>query len=267
MKVKRLWNRINGQIFVWAGEEPLEVKYSGFRFKVPPRNQTAKLGPGSIYTFESVRDSKDELIPGTLWVTDVVKESPNGARHRVFDVTACCEYLQEQKERLFETGFNIVSDVSDVPAAMEELIPLYENSQDRKAQGILSAELERQKKYEENGRTAPEPDNPDRVAWAMKHLARRKKSIKPAVSAEDITAVLEGRFQGDVEEMEAKAPPAFKAPAPANGKELFRECEEWGVRLSKREVEALLTGEEEQIAFVVAKLQAKKEEAAPAAPA
>lgn len=267
MKVKRLWNRINGQIFVWAGEEPLEIKYSGFRFKIPPRTETAKPGPGSIYTFESVRDGKENMLPGTCWVTDLVKTSDAGGRHRVFDVTACCEYLQEQKPQLFDKGFAIVSDINDVAPAMQELIPMFDLSQDRKAQAILASELDRQKKYEEDGKIAPEPDSPDRVAWAMKHLARRKKSIRPTHSADDITAVLEGRFEGDVAEMPTPPPAEAFAEEAVDGKGLYRECEEWGVRLTKRELEALVTGDEEQISFISAKLAAKKEEATPATPA
>ena len=262
MKVKRLWNRVNGQIFVWAGEEPKEIKYSGFRFKLPPRTETAKIGPGSIYRFESVRDSKDELIPGTAWVTDVVASSDSGGRHRIFDVSACCEFLQESKSKLFEEGFAIVSDVNDVKAAMEELRPLYDKSQDLRAQGILGAELDRQKKWKEKGQMVPEPDNPERVEWAMKHMARRRKSMRPAHGMDNIQAVLEGRFDDVVPEngnsQPGPSPVAFDAE-PLDGRELFRECGEWGVRLSKREVEALLDGDGEQIAFIVAKLKSKKE--------
>jgi hypothetical protein len=262
MKVKRLWNRVNGQIFVWAGEEPKEVKYSGFRFKLPPRTETAKLGPGSIYRFESVRDSKDELIPGTAWVTDVVVSSDSGGRHRVFDVSACCEFLQESKSKLFEEGFAIVSDVNDVRPAMEELRPLYDKSQDVRAQGILGSELDRQRKYQDKGQAVPEPDNPERVEWAMKHMARRRKSMKPTHGMDNIQAVLEGRFDDVVRADKSNGTPAPIAafnPEPMDGRELFKECNEWGVRLSKREVEALLEGDEEQIAFIVAKLKVKRE--------
>ena len=119
MKVKKLWKRINGEVFVWAGEEPLEIKYSGFRFKVPPRTETAKPDmPGSIYTFESARDTSGDLVPGTAWVTDVVKTLDDGRRSKAFDVAEACEYLQDKKPQLFEQGFAIVSDISDVNGAM-----------------------------------------------------------------------------------------------------------------------------------------------------
>ena len=248
---------------MWAGDEPLPLKFSGFIFKVPPHNETAKKGPGSIYKFESARDSKDRLQPGTAWVTDGMANTDSGGRRRIFNVDDMCVYLQEEKPHLFEQGFAIVSDLNDVAPAMPELRNMFLKSQDRKAQGILNSELERQKKWTESGRPVPEPENPDRVAWAMKHLASRRQAMGPTHEAADITAVLEGKFQGEVAEMPNTAPLA--AVATPNGKELFVECNDWGVRLSKREIEALLTGEEDQIAYIVEKLNTKKQEAGAAA--
>lgn len=272
MKVKkRLWNRVNSQIFVWAGEEPKEIKFSGFRFKIPPRTETAKTGKGSIYTFESARDAAERLLPGTIVVTDKISNSPNGGVHRIFDVAACCEYLQRDREELFDQGFAIVSDVNDVPYAMQECVPLYDASQDRRAHQILQSEMERQRKMEEKGQVVTERENPQVVTWAMQHLSRRGKTIKPSHGLEDIAAVLEGRHKGPIEESAAAPPPEQpevpESPAAAEHKDLYQECEEWGLRLTKRELEALVTNDQEQIQFIRSKLQVKKEAAAPAASA
>lgn len=266
VKRRRLWNRVNQQIFVWAGEEAKEIKYSGFRFKIPPRTETAKKGKHSIYKFESARDSKDRLIPGTVAVTDVMHSSPNGGVHRIFDVAACCEYIQRDKDALFDQGLAIVSDPNDVDEAMAEIQPLYEASQDKRAHQILQDEMERQRKMSEKGQIVTERENPQVVQWAMAHLARRGKTVKPAISTEAIAAVLEGRVNVEVPPRPEAEPvsdaPAPEAPSNPNGnKELYRECEEWGVRLSKRELESLVTGDEEQIGFITEKLRAKKEAA------
>lgn len=263
---RRMWSRVNSQIFLWAGEEPLEIKFSGFRFKVPPRTETAistETDPHSIYKFDSARDSKERRIPGSLLVKDVVKTAPNGGVHRIFDVAACCEYLQRDKEDLFDRGFAIVSDVNDIPDVMEELQPLYEASQDRRAHTILQVELERQAKMKEKGQIVTERENPEVVEWAMSHLARRGKTVQPAIGAEAIEAVLKGQYTGPVAEA-PKAEPQADAPPPkkkVDNKQLYEECEEWGVRLTKREIEALLKNDEEQIEFITAKLRVKQEEA------
>jgi hypothetical protein len=268
MKVKRsrLWNRVNSQIFVWAGDEPKEIKFSGFRFKVPPRTETARADkdhPGSIYKFESARDSKGNLIPGTVLAQDVMSASPSGGVHRVFDVAACCEYLNRDVPELFNQGFAIVSDVNDIPLAMAEILPDYEATQDKKAHTILQGEMERQRKMEEKGQIVTERDNPEVVAWAMQHLARRGKTVRPSHGVDDIAAVLEGRYRGPVEPLKEvlPVPEVMEAPPSTDGRSLFQECEDWGVRLSKRELEAVITGDEEQIAFIRSKLKVKREAA------
>ena len=268
MKVKksRLWNRVNSQIFVWAGDEPKEIKFSGFRFKVPPRTETARADkdhPGSIYRFESARDSKNNLIPGTVLVEDVIANSPTGGVSRIFDVAACCEYLNRDRPDLFSQGFAIVSDPNDIPLAMAEILPEYEATQDKKAHSILQGEMERQRKMEEKGQIVTERENPEVVAWAMQHLARRGKTVTPSHKVDDIAAVLEGRYAGPVEKLKEAVPaPEAMVPVPqADGKSLFQECEDWGVRLSKRELEAIVKGEEEQIAFIRSKLKVKQDAA------
>lgn len=265
---RRNWTRVNSQIFVWAGEEPLEIKYSGFRFKVPPRTETAKskeVDPGTMYRFESARDPKDRLLPGTCKVEDVVRTRPNGGTHRIFDVNECCEFLQRDRPELFEKGFGIVSSYSDVADIMGELTLLYEASQDRRAYTILQTELERQRKMAEKGQVVTERENPEVVEWAMQHLVRRGKVVTPAIGADSIEAVLKGQFQGEIParkeaEPQAATPPPEERP---DNKALFRECEQYGMRLNKREIQALLTDDDpEQIEFIASKLRARKEEAA-----
>ena len=274
MKVKkrRMWRRVNSQIFLWAGEEPKEIKYSGFRFKIPPRTETARKStdqPGSVYKFESARDSKDRLIPGTIVVEDVITQSPSGGVHRVFDVSACCEYLQRDTPALFDQGFAIVSDVADIGPAMEEVLPLYEATQDKRAHKILQGEMERQAKMAEKGQIVTERENPHVVEWAMAHLARRGKTVSPAHDVAEIGAVLTGKARA-VDPLPAgvpvdDTPKPEPASTPSDNKELYRECQDLNLRLNKRELEALVTGDDEQLGFIRSKLRAKRE--AIAAPA
>jgi|GEM_PF-1840192 len=266
MKVnRRRFDRVASQILVWAGDEPLEIKYSGFRFLVPPMNETAKLGPGSKYKYESARDAKGELVPGSVLVTDRKNESAEGGIDRYFDVNTCCEYLSRDKPELFDKGFAIVDDVNEIRPTLQELRPDYERSQDQRAQAILATEMERQKKYQDAGKIAPERENPEVVQWALNHLARRKKAMKPAVGLEEIQSVLEGRFDlpADVPEPKPESKvPAIVADEKPTGAGLFAECKDWGLSLTKREMEAILTDDREQIDYIRAKLDMKKQEAA-----
>lgn len=268
MKIKRKkFDRVAKQIFVWAGNKPLEIKYSGFRFFVPPRDETAKPNmAGSIYKFESARDSKGELVPGSLLVHDIRNDTPEGGIHRVFDVNACCEYLSRDKADLFESGFGIVEDVTEIAPALQELLPDWERGQDRRAHAILQAEMERQKKFAEKGQVVPEREDPQTVEWAIKHLAQRRQAMKPAHDAAEIQAVLEGRFD-DLPEAEKvfpkpERPEGQEAVGKGSRSTLYEECKAYGLNLTKREMQSLLDGDQDEIDYIRAKLDAKREEAA-----
>lgn len=262
MKVKKMYSRIVSQIFTWAGEEPLTIGYDGQTFVVPPRHETAKVRPGSIYKLESARDGKGELIPGTLLVSDVTEPTEDGGFRRRMSVSDFCDFLTRDREDLFQRGFNIVGTPQEVKEAIEQGIPLYEASQDERARTILATELERRKKFEEKGQPAPPSSSEHQVAWAIKHLKSRQVEQKPSASTDEIFGALQGRYQPDAQPV---------APVVATGRvttaqEIFEEANSLGVTLSKSELAGLLGNDPEQTGFILEKIKMRRA-AAEAAPA
>lgn len=260
MQVRKMYQRVNAQIFTWAGEEPLTIGYDGHTFVIPPRHETARVGPGSPYRYESARDGSGDLIPGTLLLQDVVTTTPDGGRRITLSVSDFCDYLTRDRDDLFARGFNIVASPSQVSDAINQGIPLYEQSQDNRAREILATELERQKKYEAKGQPAPPREDQHNVDWAISHLKSREAALKPATSAADIRSVLEGRYTP------APAAVAAAAKTVTSAQEVYEKAIAAGVNLSKTELAGLLARDEEQIAFVLEKIKAR-ESAGAATPA
>ena len=271
--IKRRWNRVQSQIFVWAGEKPLHLKYSGFNFHVPGRHDIAKPGPGSIYTFESARDSEGRYVPGTLEVKDILHVTPEGGYTKTFDVDAACRFFDRDKNMLFEKGFQIVSNPGEIEVAMEDCIPLWEESEDERAQQILTTEMERQESFKAKGQDPPRSSSADQVAWAVAHLNRPgRKADRPDFDADDLKATLAGRAPEPLADFaaaaakKARVPDEDKHPIPekdvAANMRLYDEAREMGVKLSRSELAALLEDDHEMIGLVREKLEVKRKEAA-----
>lgn len=254
MQVKKMYSRINTQILTWAGDEPLQIAYDGQNINVPPMTETARTGGSSIYRFESARDGKGELIPGTLLLKDVTVQRRDGSYKRALQVTDVCDYLTTQRDDLFQRGFNIVGTPQEVAEALEAGRPLYEASQDERARALLASELERRKKFEAKGQPAPPREDEHNITWAIQHLRARAAS-KPKASVEDIRAALEGEY--------APTPKsAVTPPRKVSAQEIFEEAQELGVVLTKNELTGLLTNDKELTAFVLEKIKLRKEAAA-----
>lgn len=252
MQVKKLWSRKNEQIFVWPGEEPLSISFDGSVIVIPPRHIFSRPGKGSIYKLEGARKANGDPIPGTVVVADVVVETPGGGYATSFDVRQICEYLVRDRDDLFRQGFNIVSTPEEVVTAMEMGIPLYEASQVERARAVIATELERRKKFEDRGQPAPPSSSEHLVQWAIAHL-KRQEARRPAHSADDLRAVLEGRY------IQAAPPSTVPVKETKAGTALYNEAKELNVQLTKPEMQAILDGDEEQLQFVRAKIAARRE--------
>lgn len=252
MQVRKLWSRKNSQIFVWPGEEPLAIAFSGESFLVPPRHQFARPGQGSPYRLEGARKANGDPLPGTIVVSDVVTETAGGGYATTLRVSDFCEYLVRDRDDLFKQGFNIVSSPDEVLTAMEMGLPLYEESQVERARAIIASELERRKKFEDKGQPAPPSSSEHLVLWAIAHL-KKQDAKRPKHTADDLRAVLEGRYV-------AEAPPSTVPEQPTlSGLPLYNEARELGIQLTKTELQAILEGDESQMQFVRAKIQARRE--------
>jgi hypothetical protein len=263
--IKRLWNREQNQIFVWAGERPLQLKYSGFIFYVPPRHEVAKVGPGSMYRFESAKDGNGRAVPGTIVVKDILSRTPDGGYSKTFDVDACCRFLDRDRQRLFERGFQIVSEPGEIGVAMDDALPRYEAAEDARAHQILATEMERQKGFRDKGQDPPESSSAEQVAWAMKHLSRPgRKADRPEYGADQIKAVLSGTAPPSPEA--TAAPPVVETvPVDIPDDEveknirLYHEAKEAGVKLTRTELAGLLENDTEMVELVIDKLKVKQE--------
>lgn len=265
--VKRLWNRVQQQIFVWAGDKPLQLKYSGFVFYVPPRNQTAKKGPGSIYVFESAKDGHGRTIPGTIVAQDLLQTTPEGGYTKTFDVDAACRFFDRDKPKLFEQGFQIVSEIGDIDTAMADCVPLWEEAEDERAHKILQAELERQETWKKKGQEPPKSSSAAQVEWAVKHLARPgRRGDKPAFDTDQLKDVLAGKVDDVPVPPEPVHVPEEAHPVPrgevAANMRLYDEAKELGVKLTRTELAALLENDTEIVQLVAEKVEVKRQEAA-----
>lgn len=271
---KSRWNRVQNQIFVWAGDKPLQLKFSGFIFYVPPRTETAKRGPGSPYLFESAKDSNGRTIPGTIVVTDLLHTTPEGGYKKTFDVDACCRFLDRDRARLFEQGFQIVSEPGEIGIAMEESIPLWEQSEDRRAHEIIQSELARQEAFKAKGQEPPESSSAEQVKWAVQHLSRPgRRHAKPAFSTDSLKNVLSGK--APTAEAEPKKTPDEEIAAWADDHDakidmagnmrLYQEAKDLGIKLTRTDLAGLLDNDPEMVELVAEKIKVKQEEGQAAA--
>jgi len=259
MRAKRRWNRVNAQILVWAGDERKQLKYDGKPILLPAYNETAKVGPSHPFRFESVRNSQDTLIPGTLEVKDIIQRTPEGGVTKVFDVGDFCDFLERDRERLFESGLEIVSAWQDVPAAMQAARPVWEKSQDARAQQILTTEMDRIARFEAKGQPAPEGSNAERVAWAISHLQKRKAADVARFGKEDIAAVLQGQYLPPKEGVTDETPATTDDMSTI--KQILAAAKTYGLKLTRSEMEGLLEGDDEQTEFVLKKIEVRKSQA------
>jgi hypothetical protein len=247
----KLWSRPSEAILVWPGEEPLQISYDAETILVPPRFETAKVGPGSPYRFPSATDKSSHLVRGTVLVKDRTVSSAEGGWKTVFSVNDMAAYLTRDRDDLFRRGFNIVADVSQVDTAMELGIPLYEASQDERARDIVAKEMDRRHKYEQKGQPAPPSSSDHLVAWAIAHL-RSREPKRPQFSTDQLRTALEGHYDAAV------SPATIPLEQPRTGMELYQDAKDLKVQLSKAELEALFENNEDQMRFVREKIAARR---------
>ena len=249
MQVRKLWTRLNEAILVWPGEEPLVLKYNREEIWVPPRTDTARVGPGSPYRLPSASDQRGNPLRGTVLVRDVTVETDSGGYETVLDVQAMARYLVRDRDDLFNRGFNIVSVAEEVAVAMTLGIPIYEKSQDERARAIIANEMDRRRKFEEKGQPAPPSSSEHLIAWAITHLKSRSAE-KPRFTTDALRVALEGRY-------EAEAPPATIPLDTTEGATLYADAKASGVQLTKQELAGILDGDQDQMEFVRQKIAAR----------
>jgi hypothetical protein len=263
-EIKKFWSKKNSVVFVWPGEEPLTLKYDGIQIVLPPRDVIARVGLGSIYTHEAA-EVKGRKLAGTVVVEDVTVLTAEGGYKTILNIDHLCRYLVRDRDDLFARGFNIVEDPTLIDEALTVGLPLYSESQVRRAREVLSRELQRQKGYKDRGEVPPPSTSEHLISWAVKHL----KSLGPQKQAhrmEDLSAVLEGRQLNEPAEPAQQDVPWRAAQDAAESvveaSAVFAEARTLGLSLGNFELQSLLTGNEETIAKVRVKIEARRAEKA-----
>ena len=269
-QVKKLWSKKNSVIFVWPGEEPLELAYDGTRIVVPPCDVIARVGVNSMYT-HAAAERNGRPVPGTAVIEDVTSLTPEGGYRSVLSVDAVCRYLTRDRDDLFARGFNIVETADQIEEAMILGVPLYAESQVTRAREILNREAQRQKGYKDRGEQPPPSTSEHLISWAVKHL-RSVGPGKQAHAMEDIEAALRGQpaavaavASSEGARVAAAAPVYTTDPSLSKVNEaaaVFAEARTLGIGMGNFELQALLSGSEDAIAKVRVKIEAKRRERA-----
>jgi len=270
MLVKKLWSKKNAVIFVWPGEEPLELQYDGTRIVVPPRDEIARVGQGSRYTHEAAIRA-GVPVAGTAVIEDIVTLTPEGGYKTMLHIDHLCRYLTRDRDDLFHRGFNICETVDLIDEALMMGIPLYNESQIKRAREILAREMQRQQGYKNHGEVPPPSMSEHLISWAVKHLKRVGPQAR-AHKLEDIQAVLEGVEPSPAVATPPQAGAAVRMAQDTTGaidrehleeaQAVYMEANDLGVSLNNFELKALLSGSQETVAKVRVKIEAKKREAA-----
>jgi hypothetical protein len=254
-EVRKLWSKKNSVVFVWPGEERLEIRYDGMPIVVPPRDVIGRVGLGSPYTHEAA-EVGGRKVPGTAVIEDVTTITPEGGYRTALAIDHLCRYLTRDRDDLFGRGFNIVESVDQIQEAITLGIPLYAESQVKRAREVLSREMQRQKGYKDRGETPPASTSEKLIAWAVNHL----RSVGPQQQAhrlEDLTAVMEGRPGAPAL---AGAAVNIERDAMVRAGEVFQTAQKAGVRLNGIEMANLLRGNEDAIARVLTMINAREAE-------
>lgn len=249
----RRWARTQSFILVWCGDEPLELFYNAQSIWVPPVDKVAKIGIGSPYRLPAATSKSGVPLPGTTLVEDIIANNGEGTTV-TFQARDFCASLEREQPELWDRGFDITEDPSEVRDLQIAGRPLYEASLDARAREIIDAELARRKALEDAGRPLTAASNEKEVVWAFRH--RQKRGVaKPAISTADLFAAASGTYVETAQEAAAAAP----AVAPT-GKAIIEECEELAITLTKGELMGLLKDDKEQVAFVLQRIALKREQ-------
>lgn len=257
-EVRKLWNKKNAVVFVWPGEEPLELQYDGTRIVVPPRDVIGRVGQGSIYTHDAA-ELNGRKVPGTAVIEDIATLTPEGGYKTMLSIDHLCRYLTRDRDDLFVRGFNIVESADLIQEAVTLGIPLYGESQIARAREVLAREMQRQRSYKDRGETPPPSTSEKLIAWAIAHL----KSVGPQKQAhrfEDLAAVMEGRAAGGAPAREADVPTdaSVGGDVMARAGAVFQAANAAGIRLNGIEMGNLLRGHEDTITQVLTRIRAKE---------
>lgn len=243
------FQRSQSLIVVWPGDKAVVATYNGEAIRLPARNEVAILGKGSPFRHGAALDAAGNAIPGTVELIDVEHEDPitNGTV-KDFDAQAWARGIYDVNKPLINRGLRIVMDRSEIPAALAEGRPLWEKAQVAEAENVVREELSRMAYWEKKGQPAPESSSHEAVMEARAFLAQVHLRRKDAFSKSDLLSVL-GEVPAAAPQAAAPAPAPAVTTAPvrteddiaAAARALHKAATDHGIKLTKAELEGLLT--------------------------
>lgn len=271
-------------IFVWPGDDRVKARWAGDDLLIPSRNEVARATdangrpiPGSPFRFNCALDREGRQIPGTLVLQDAWTNDPSsGARVKSFDAEGFSNGLWQNNMPLRDRGFAIVTEIDDIPRAMEIGRPKWESFRIKEAERTIADEIRRRKLDEAAGVPYQEGSDAKSVKEAYAFLQTVTRAARVEVSTNDLLRALGGPGVAPppVPEPSTALPPQIPTPAPMRpvyeisegqylAQALFEQLEEYGIQPNKAELAGLLKGDQETMKGLVTKLEAKKAAEAP----
>jgi hypothetical protein len=259
---RRHVDRVSTYILVWPGDEREQLQFDGEVFWLPSINEVATPGGDSPFRYESAKDAKDEHIPGTVRIYDRV-QNVDGNRVKIFSADEFVNWVEGVRHDLLDRGMMICDLATEVPEAIAEGRPLWEASRDAWARLTLEAELNRRRKWEEKGLPPPPSSSEKKVLQALAHMRDRGTEITQIPTA-DIVGALSGTLppKGNGQPKPSTPTPEEFIEEKADGKQLFVQAQNFGVKVNKAELEGLMLDDEETCALIAERIRDKAEAAA-----
>jgi len=259
---RRHVDRVSSYILVWPGDEREQLQFDGEIFWLPSINEVATAGGDSQFRYESAKDARGEHLPGTVQIYDRI-QNVDGNRHKIFNADEFVNWVETVRHDLLDRGMVICDLNTEVEKAMAEGRPLWEKSRDEWARLTLEAELNRRRKWEEKGLPPPPSSSDDKVLQAVSHMRERGTEITQ-IPTLDLVGALSGTLPPSDSGNGKPAPVAPTEPLEkADGKKLFLQARNFGVKVSKAELENLMLDDEGVCAAVAERIREKAEQAAP----
>lgn len=210
----RIRDDASSRIVVWSGDERITVEAMGTVVVVPCADEVAEPGPGGVFRYPSARGRDGKPLPGTVLLREARKRQDDGSMLAVFDPDEWSKMLASNRPELFASGFGITDDPDNVASMQAAQRPAWEAMDERRCEGVIRAEIERQTNYARYhpGEPIPAGTNQEQVRAAIARLEKRKaqRGHEAAVSRTDLIAALGGAEKAvDVGvEIEPQEPPA-----------------------------------------------------------
>lgn len=229
-------------ILVWSGTERRATGYNGEIVTIPTKDEA--FGPG--HRFQSAKDKKGNLIPGTVVIEDENARNAEGEIVPVIQARIFLQNIQRNHARLFASGLVAVESIDDIPEARVKSAKLWERCQETADLRVLQEETQRLEEHRKHGSSAP-PASPERameIRAAMERQSARNKirTGQQRLLENDLRAVIDGQaVELGPPTIEEIMTPNLVVESP---EELIEEAAAVGVEISEAELKALKAGDQ-----------------------